>query len=88
LGGCAGVPTKAIRDWASPNYPQFRKLVEEKYSDPDTRLQSYASMASLICDADTADKNPDSAACKCQHSVAPQQAQDCATFIQAYPIPQ
>ena len=59
VAGCAGVPPAAVRDWSSHNFGNYRKLVDEKFpgdGSQDTRLNSYKSMASLICTADTVGK--------------------------------
>ncbi|HKU43786.1 MAG TPA: hypothetical protein VJR89_36755 [Polyangiales bacterium] len=84
-----GVPTAAIRDWAKPNFSQYRKLVEDKYTEPDTRANFYGSLASLICTADTADDQGDTPACQCQHATSgSEQTEACTAFIAAYPLPE
>jgi hypothetical protein len=86
LSSCSGVPTKAIHDWAEPNFKQYIALVDQRYTADDTRLNAYKSMASLICDADTADgKQADSIACKCHHAASDSSLKaDCLSFIAAY----
>jgi hypothetical protein len=86
LSSCSGVPTKAIHAWAEPNFKQYTALVDQRYTDDDTRLNAYKSMASLICDADTADgKQADSIACKCQHASSDESLKaDCQSFIATY----
>jgi hypothetical protein len=89
VAGCAGVPPAAVRDWSSHNFGNYRKLVDEKFpgdGSQDTRLNSYKSMASLICTADTADKKQDaSKACKCQNATSDADLKtNCTAFIQDY----
>ncbi len=87
LAGCTGVPAKAVRDWASPNFKQVVSLVDEKYTADETRLQSYKSLAALICEADIADRKAqgDSLACQCHHATSDDALKArCTDFVQQY----
>jgi len=74
---------KNVRVWGSKQIPAYRKLVDEKYSDQDTRRNSYRAMASLICSADEDDKHPNSAACQCHRATSDDDAdKKCEAFFE------
>lgn len=79
---CTGMPPKAVHDWARPTYPEWKKAFDAKYTDVDTRLNTYRAMASIVCTADVADKNPESPACKC-HRATVDAAANCDAFFHA-----
>lgn len=84
--GCPGVPSQAVRAWATPNFKQYVNLVDEKYSSEETRLNHYKSLAALICNADTADgAQATSPSCRCERATSDEALKTaCSEFIQQY----
>jgi hypothetical protein len=79
---CPAGLSGAVKSWSAKNLPQYRSLVDEKFSDPETRQNAWKSMAALVCTADTAEDRKDTPACRCQRATDNAEA-PCNEFFQS-----